>query len=447
MQDFPECLQAGRRLADDVRFCLSPAITGVREVTSTQCGNCQIRHLSVDDEEMQAWPACAYLQDNEQTTAPVRKCCHPAHGLVSPADCLRCTDQLFRSITPTTPPDRVCEFTKLPAMPQPEGWWSWDNVVAGQRLAARECIANCPSFPERRFRGQGIAIIGGGKYTVSAYVTARVIRHLGCQLPIELWHLADEISPPMAALFAELGVACRDADAEVAQHPFRFLRGHYWRGWQLKAYAILHSSFRECLMLDADCYPVRDPAELFAARSYRERGAVIWPDMGPSGNLLPAHSWEVFEAVPSGDLPAESGQLLIHKEWCWRELSLAAHYNAQADFTYRWLYGDKDTFPIAWRRLGRDYARLWPIAERIPDLGFLQLDEDGQILFVHRCHDKFRLHDVQAFDTTWQQGTHNRVFLRAPLELFCFSVLEELSERLRLSPGDGRSHEPLLAAK
>ena len=48
-------------------------------------------------------------------------------------------------------------------------------------------------------------------------------------------------------------------------------------GWELKAYALLHSRFREVLLLDADNVPVRNPEYLFDTPDYTAAGTLFWP--------------------------------------------------------------------------------------------------------------------------------------------------------------------------
>ena len=58
------------------------------------------------------------------------------------------------------------------------------------------------AYPAERFEGRGIVICGGGaKYFPCVYVLVRLLRHLGCQLPIEVWHLgAKEMTGAMRGL-------------------------------------------------------------------------------------------------------------------------------------------------------------------------------------------------------------------------------------------------------
>jgi hypothetical protein len=326
------------------------------------------------------------------------------------------------------PVETLRHLLPLPPRPQPDGWWRWPNVREAQRRLAGEAAA-LPPVPPREFCGRGVIIVGGGKYAASAYVAVRVLRRVGCELPVQLWHLTGEMDDEMRRLLLDERAETVDAD-EVCRHwPFRFLEGHWWKGWQLKSYAITHCPFREVLLLDADCYPARDPTFLFECPQYRACGAVFWPDLAASAASLTPAMVRVFGIDPEGITPVESGQLVVDKGRSWPELALALHYNAQADFTYRIIHGDKDTFPLAWRRRGRPYAMLWPKADW--DLHtVLQYDAEGRVLFQHRVRDKFKLAPT-PFLSSHQPFASNRRHPRLAHEDFCFGVLDELRSKWR----------------
>ncbi len=60
-------------------------------------------------------------------------------------------------------------------------------------------------FPAGRFAGRGIVICGGGeKYLPSVYVLVRLLRHLRCALPVEVWHMGEaEMPADLRGLLAE----------------------------------------------------------------------------------------------------------------------------------------------------------------------------------------------------------------------------------------------------
>jgi hypothetical protein len=246
--------------------------------------------------------------------------------------------------------------------------------------------------------------------------SVNLLRHFGCTLPIQLWYLGDgEMDPYMQRLLKPLGVECIDAREIEKEHPCRILCG-----WELKLYATLHSPFAQVLFLDADNGVVCDPTYLFECEEYKRHGAIFWPDYA-CWTLKPG-VWRVFgmmdmaePEVAEHERAFESGQYLIDKRRCDRELRLSLFYAEHSDFTFQHVYGDKECFHLGWRRLGSDYA--------MPSAGpgwnvhtIVQFDFRGQILFQHRCQDK------------WRFGGNRFVDSLANEEL-CFQLVRDLASK------------------
>ena len=240
-------------------------------------------------------------------------------------------------------------------------------------------------YPDGRFAGRGIVICGGGeKYLPSVYVLARLLRHLRCRLPIEVWHLGREEMPDeMRSVLAEQGVVCMDGAAMRQVHPARRLGG-----WELKCYALLHSAFAEVLLLDADNCPVRDPEFLFRTPQYAKHGAIFWPDYT---RFAKGQAVWLASGISYRDEPEfESGQIIMDKSRCWRALNVAMHLNEHSDWWYRVVHGDKDTFHLAWRKIGQTYAMPNKPVEPL-EATMLQFDFAGRRLFQHRNFAKWKL--------------------------------------------------------
>lgn len=277
-------------------------------------------------------------------------------------------------------------------------------------------LQSAQPYPTTHFQGRGIVLCAGGdRYFPCAWVCIRMLRHLGCQIPIELWHRGPaEINAEMAGLVAPWGVQCVDAYAVARAHPVRRLDS-----WELKPYAIMHSGFAEVLYLDADNVPVRDPTFLFATPAYHGAGALFWPDRsmgeGDAHSWLRREAWDICRVPYRSEPEIEAGQLLIDKRRCWLPLQLVMHLNEYSDFYYAYFYGDKDTFHLAWRRAGQEYA-LVPHRPRtlLVDIVLVHFDPDGELLFQHRNRDKWTL-----------TGTNQRI-PGFHLEEVCFQFLHEL---------------------
>lgn len=293
----------------------------------------------------------------------------------------------------------------------PDGWHKWPNVQAAYRHAFRaEADRLASSQPDTDKPGtRGIAILGGGRFFASAWVTLRMIRHVGCTLPIELWHLPGEPEEWHEPVVAPYGVRCREAAGQT-------------KGWEAKPRVIADSDFDQVLFLDADAYPVRDPSFLFDHPEYLRHGSIFWPDQ----RRLKRPVWESL-GVPFRDEPElESGQIVIDKRSCGRELQLALWMNRHSDYYYRHVHGDKETFHLAWRMLGSDYALPAPAWRHVPP-AMVQLGFDREPLFVHRSEAKFTTDDAPlAARGTRQLPISKHRNDKLPHEAAAWGFLDEL---------------------
>jgi hypothetical protein len=155
------------------------------------------------------------------------------------------------------------------------------------------------------------------------------------------------------------------------------------RGWPIKPAALMHSSLREILFIDADCFPLRNPEFLFDTPEFEKHRALFWPDnrfhrMVPDGSI-----WGLTGLRYRGDTEFETGFFLVDKQSCWRELSLAQWMNAHSSFWYNHVLGDKDTFYLAWRKLERTYF-LAPPCRRYGAVVTRHFWTDGEPVADHR---------------------------------------------------------------
>ncbi len=267
-----------------------------------------------------------------------------------------------------------------------------DQQPLNLRSAGMACdrfISTIPAFSDQ-FEGRGIVICGGGvKYFTNAWVCIRMLRRLGCELPIQLWHRGSkEMGTHMKSLLAPLNVECVDAYRKRKSFPARRLGG-----WELKPYALLHSPFKEVLLLDADNVPVVNPASFFEWPEFKNRGAIFWPDFGSNRSKKSSKTIAVWRSCgmrPPKEREFESGQILVNKSRCWEALCLSMWFNENSDFYFHYVHGDKETFHLAFRKLKTSY---WLIPHGIHALEatMCQHDFQGQRIFQHRNCDKWDL--------------------------------------------------------
>jgi ADP-heptose:LPS heptosyltransferase len=266
---------------------------------------------------------------------------------------------------------------------------SYDSQPLNLHSAGMACerfIKTIPHYPER-FEGRGIVICAGGvRYFTNAWVCIRRLRRSGCRLPIEVWYLDEnEMDAEMTSLLEPLDVKCVNARVMQKKYP-----GRIAGGWELKAYALVHSRFREVIFLDADNVVVRDPEYLFDTAQYQSTGAIFWPDYNRGRDQKASPIWRSCGLKQPNEAEFESGQMVVDKQRCWAALCLALWFNENSNFYYQHLYGDKETFHIAFRKLRTSYS-LVPKEIRTLDGTMCQHDFLGRRLFQHRNTDKWDL--------------------------------------------------------
>lgn len=273
------------------------------------------------------------------------------------------------------------------------------STITKLRNNWQEYAADIPPYPGN-FDGRGIVICAGGlRYFTCSWIAVKMLRSLGCQLPIEIWYLGNELSEEIIRAFQVMNVTCRNF---LENGPVSL------SGFMLKPLSIIKSSFREVLFLDADNICVGDPTSLFSAPAYLEHGAMFWPDYWRTDPHNPI--WEIIGSSNFNIPEQESGQILINKEKCWDPLNLCLYFNTQSNHYYEILYGDKDTFKFAWMALNKPFHM---IQQEVGTCGYITDDNrfygttmvqhtpDNQLLFLHRNLIKW---DVTfPNEKTWHQ--------------------------------------------
>lgn len=196
--------------------------------------------------------------------------------------------------------------------------------------------------PAKNFQGRGIVTSIYDKEFASGWVLLSELARLGCQLPLEVFHAKGELSTQQIELL----------HSAYPHTTVRCLTEEGASSFPIKVLAIFHSSFNEVLWLDSDNAPIREPSFLFDDPEYLQLDSLFWRDVSGADRARVWHPeaavWQLFE-VPANDAEEfETGQLLINKTRCWVPLSFTLFLNMNSAFYYRFMYGDKDTFRMAW---------------------------------------------------------------------------------------------------
>jgi alpha 1,3-mannosyltransferase len=244
--------------------------------------------------------------------------------------------------------------------------------------------------------GRGIVITVGERQTAYVLTSIKTFREFGCDLPVEVFFLGDsDLHEDSRAALAELpGVITRDLSKMVYDDGWTLKgiveQGYVLQdlirelnvvlsGWAAKPMAMLLSSFREVILIDADVFFFVDPTTLLSDREYLRLGALFFRDrlFAPtdhadfiskslpwplSQNILQSNRWW----SGTSHHMQESGVVVVDK---WRHfvaLLLATRLNGPdrdgndalgKKGVYQMMHGDKETFWLSWEMAGdTDYA-------------------------------------------------------------------------------------------
>lgn len=255
-------------------------------------------------------------------------------------------------------------------------------------------IEPCPKFANKR----GIVMCAGGiKYFTDAWVTISMLRETGCNLPVELFYKGNELNADCIKELKKKKVICRDLN--------QFGYTNY-TGYLLKVLSIFHCSFQEVFFLDADNIPLRNPEFLFELPEYKKYNAIFWPDYTYTSKENPI--WEITDVEYRYMREQESGQIVINKAKCWKEMNLCLEMNKLSYIFYRLLLGDKDTFRFSWMALNTPFYFIQKppgscgFMNNNKFIGFtmLQYDNRDKPLFLHRNLIKY--HATKDNEKKWE---------------------------------------------
>ncbi|WYZ45796.1 hypothetical protein EsH8_IX_000021 [Colletotrichum jinshuiense] len=219
--------------------------------------------------------------------------------------------------------------------------------------------------------GRGIVLTAGNNQAPFLLTTIHTFRKLGCTLPIEIMYLGDE------DLGQDYIAELENLDRVVARDMSAMVRDSGWklRGWAAKPFAILLSSFREAIFIDADSLFFRDPAVLFEDEDYKEKGALFFRDrLFYPEKRAPFLQAILQKPIPKGATESrmwtgesghqqESGVIVVDKSRHFIPMLLVTRLNGPDRDgnkgtgkvgVYELVYGDKETFWLSWLLAGEE---------------------------------------------------------------------------------------------
>lgn len=285
-------------------------------------------------------------------------------------------------------------------------------------------IQSLPSGNQKYFSNSGYVVIGGGIYSWYALLTIQTLRNSGSSLPVEVMIPSNnEIDEEYCQLLTRWNAKC--ISFEDIYGPTVLSLGV--RGYQLKAMAIIGSSFSNVLYLDSDILILKNPDKLFTSTVFEKFGFITWPDfwrrttspllyetighVGGSVRFL-NDFWSGRKGENYHDRQGtlaewstEAGLLLINKATHFSMLLLALYYNLNGPAGYYPLLsqggageGDKETWALSalvlnsthWqvnKYPGKTYGTWMKNVNWFVDSGIVQFDAEDDFYGISHLNE------------------------------------------------------------
>lgn len=241
---------------------------------------------------------------------------------------------------------------------------------------------------------RGIVTVAGGYHFPIFFVSLRMLRRTGTNLPVEVFlpnqgEYEKEICEDVLPSFNAKCVVLTDIfDHDNFTHKPAIKIEHF----QYKIFSVLFSSFEEVLFLDSDSFPLYNPEPLFYSEPFSETGLITWPDFWASSASPLYYLISRQESPPLSARPTmESGQFLVSKSRHYQTLLLVAYYNYFGPSHYYDLLcqggagrGDKETFHPAALALNSPF---YAVSQPVKGIGHPKKIEGEFYVFAMIQHD------------------------------------------------------------
>lgn len=193
---------------------------------------------------------------------------------------------------------------------------------------------------------RGIIIPCPSKYELICLNSVQFLRsQLNNQLPIEIWEIGNEISHSVRNQFKLINnCTFKNVNKYADCNPY------HWKGFQIKAFALYHTTFDEVILCDADVTFFKNPEIIYQDENYIRTGAYFFKDLERwTFHNLHHNSPDKFSSIE--------------------------FYNLRKGFIHNMIPKKTDLFPIEWAYLYEDNLPTVPVKEALQESGVVFIDK------------------------------------------------------------------------
>ena len=218
------------------------------------------------------------------------------------------------------------------------------------------------------FQGTGLVMCIGNGQTKMAAAGLKMIRQVHqSTIPIEVFYLGDQdLSEANRNFLNEIPFTTTRDITKIFNNDILKLSG-----WAIKPFALLASSFRHAMLIDADVVFLQNPEVLFYSQLYAKNHALFFHDRSlfshqdstinwfkdliPSDKLNRTQHLRVFNKKSAHE--QESGVVLVDKKKNTHGLLASCTLNTGSirSKSYDFVFGDKETFWLGFETVSASY--------------------------------------------------------------------------------------------
>lgn len=286
-----------------------------------------------------------------------------------------------------------------------------DQKTSGSTI--KEALANAKSIADlvivkpEEIGKNGVIVCAGGFRAIECFGGLSWMRDLEKtnpslpKLPIEWFYAGDEMSEKMMEFLKPKLDPIKFVDClKISNESVKVLRGY-----PIKAFAAVYTSFEKFVFLDSDCIPLKHPGFIFENANFKEKGTMFWRDFRHRGNFAKLYQKyhdgfnnKLMKSAEFLKMPEnESGQFAINRKMHIDVLKFVWGLNKMKDVFYKIVFGDKDLFALGFYLLDKfQYYYQVPLfpytirnsLSRHEAIGQRNPENPKEIIFVHRTHQK-----------------------------------------------------------
>ena len=278
-----------------------------------------------------------------------------------------------------------------------------EALVRAKSIASEVSLAE----PAASVTKKGVIVCAGGFRAIECFGGLSWMRELERRdpslpkLPIEWFYAGDEMPQMMIDFLKPKLEPIKFVDClKISKESSELLKGY-----PMKAFAPIHTSFESFILLDSDCIPLKHPGWVFENENFKTKGTMFWRDFkhrGNFGKLYNKHH-QAFDnklmiSVDFLNMPEnESGQFVVNRKMHLDVLKFVWGLNKMKDVFYKVVHGDKDLFALGFYLTDnfKYYYQvpLYPYTIRNTKseheaIGQRNPENPTEIVFVHRTHQK-----------------------------------------------------------